>query len=132
MWCSYHKTTSHNDVDYRGQQHRADGNAHVAAARTQRVKRVCSAYDLPEEDNEPERSYISITATEAQSKTEPATARRQKNATWPFGPLTAARPWLFVGREKPAISLCEQEEPDFSSICMGGPTAKENHCAARP
>ena len=114
MWYSYHKTTSHNDVDCRVQQHRADGNARVAAARTQHVKGVCSAYDLSEKDNEPERPYISIMATEAQSKTEPATAPRQKNGTWPFGPLTAARPWLFVKHEKPAILLCVQDEPNLS------------------
>ena len=79
MWCSYHKTMFHNDADCRVQQHKAGGNAHVAAVRTQRVKRVCSAYDVPEEDDEPERPYISFTATEVQSKTEPATAPRQKN-----------------------------------------------------
>ena len=64
MWCSYHKITSHNDADCRVQQHKAGGNAHVATARTQRIKGVCSAYDLPEEDDEPKRPYISFTATE--------------------------------------------------------------------
>ena len=63
VWCSYHKTTSHNDADCRVQQHKAGGNAHVAAARTQRVKGVSSVYDLPEEDDESERPYISFTAT---------------------------------------------------------------------
>ena len=105
VWCANHKTTSHNDPNCCVQQHKAGGNAHVAAARTQRVKRVCSAYDLPEEDDEPERPYIFFTATEVQTKTEPATAPRQKNGAWPFGPLTAACPWPFVEREKPAISL---------------------------
>ena len=76
VWSSYHKITSHNDADCRVQ---VDGNAHVAAARTRRVKGVCRTYDLPEEDDEPERHYISFTATEVQSKTEPATASRQKN-----------------------------------------------------
>ena len=81
MWYSYHKTTSHNDADCRVQQHKAGGNAHVAASRTERVKGFCSAYDLPEEDDEPERPYISFTATEIQSKTESAAAPRQKNGT---------------------------------------------------
>ena len=81
MWCSYHKTTSHNNVNCCVQQHKAGGNAHVAAARTQRAKEVCSAYDLPEKDDEPERPYIFFTAIEVQSKAEPAMARRQKNGT---------------------------------------------------
>ena len=38
VWCSYHKTTSHNDVDCRVKQHKATGNAYVAAAQTQHVK----------------------------------------------------------------------------------------------
>ena len=79
VWCAYHKTTSHNNANCCVQQHKAGGNAHVAAARTQGVKGVCSAYDLPEEDNEPERPCISFTATEVQTKIEPATAPRQKN-----------------------------------------------------
>ena len=87
VWCSYQRTTSHNDADCRVQQHKAGGNAHVAAALTQRVKGVCSADDLPEEDDEPERPYISLTATEVQSKTEQVAAPRHKNGTWPFSLL---------------------------------------------
>ena len=83
----------------------------MTAALTQHIKEVCSAYDLPEEDDEPERPYIPFMATEVQSKTKPATAPRQKNGTWLFGPLTAARPWKFVEREKPAILLGGQDEP---------------------
>ena len=120
MRCSYDKTTSHNDADCRVQQHKAGGNAHVAATRTRRVIGVCSAYDLPKKDDKSERPYISFTATELQSKTKPATASRQKNGTWPFGPLTAARPWPSVEREKPAISLGEQDEP-YLSYVYGGP-----------
>ena len=52
MWYPYHKTTSHNDVDGRVQQHKVDGNSHVAAAEIRRMKGVCSAYDLPEEGDE--------------------------------------------------------------------------------
>ena len=134
VWCScsYHKITSHNNADCRVHQQNAGGNAHVAAARTQRVKRFCNAYDLRKEDDEPERPYLSFTATEVQSKTETATAPRQKNGTWPLCPLTAARPWPFVEREKPAFLLGGQDEPDLS-YRYGGPTAKENHCStARP
>ena len=114
MRCSYYKTTSHKDANCRVQQHKAGGNAHVAAARTQRVKGIWSAYDLPEENDDPERPYISFTATEVQSKTELATAPKQKNGTWPFGPLTEAHPWPFVEREKSAISLGGQNKPDLS------------------
>ena len=110
--------TSHNDADYRVQQHKAGGNVHVAATRTY-AKGVCSAYDLPEEDDESERPYISFTANEIQSKTEPATAPRQKNGIWSFGPLTAARLWPFVEREKPAILLGGQDEPDLSYTMRG-------------
>ena len=91
----------------------------MTAFRTQRVKGVCSAYDLLKEDDEPDRPSISFTATEVQSKTEPATPPRQKNGTWPFGPLTAARPWPFVEREKLAILLGRQDEPDLSHMCRG-------------
>ena len=90
-----------------------------AAARTQRVKGVCSAYDLPGKNDEPERPYASFTETEVQSKTEPATTPRQKNGTWAFGPPTAARPWPFVEREKSAIFLGGQNEPDLSYMYGG-------------
>ena len=39
---------------------------------------------------------------------------RQKNGPWPFGPLTATRPWPFVEIEKPAISVGRQDEPVLS------------------
>ena len=119
MWCSYYNKTSHNHADCRVQQYKAGGNAHLAAARTQCVKEVCSAYNLPERDDEPEHPYVSYTATEVQGKTEPETAPRQKNGTWPFDPLIAARPWLFMEREKPAISLGGQDEPDLSYMYVG-------------
>ena len=119
MWRSCNKTTYHNDADCRVQQHKAGDNAPVAASRTQRIKGVCSVYDLPEEDDEPERPYISFTATEVQIKTEPATVPRQKNGTWPFGPLTVTRPWPFVEIEKPGISLGRQDQPDLSYMYGG-------------
>ena len=119
MWCLYYKTTSHNDADCCVQKHKAGSNAHVAAVQTQRVKRVCSAYDLSEEDDEAERPSISFTATEIQIKTEPATTPRKKNGTWPFGPLAVARPWPFVEREKLPISLGGQDKPDLSYMYGG-------------
>ena len=91
----------------------------MAAARTQHVKEVCSAYDLPEEDDEAERPYTTFTVTEVQSKTEPATAPRKRNGTWLFGPLTATRPCLFVEHKKLSIPLGEQDEPDLSYMYGG-------------
>ena len=44
---------------------------------------------------------------------------RQKNGTWPFGQLTAAHPWPFVEREKPAISLGGSDEPDLFYMYEG-------------
>ena len=86
---------------------------------TQRIKGVCSAYGLPKEDDKPERPYIPFTETGVQSKTEPATAPRQKNGTWSFGPLTTARPWPFVQHENPAVSLGRQDDPDLSYVYGG-------------
>ena len=80
---------------------------------------MCSAHHLLKEDNEPKRPYISFKATEVQSKTEPATTPRQKNGTWPFGLLTATRPWSFVERKKLAILLGEEDEPDLSFMYGG-------------
>ena len=43
----------------------------------------------------------------------------QKNGTSPFGPLTAARPWAFVERKNPGISLGGQDEPGLSYMYGG-------------
>ena len=91
----------------------------MPAPRTQRVKGVCSAHHLLEEDNEPNRPYISFKTTGVQSKTEPATAARQKNGTWSFGLLTAARPWYYAERKKPALLLGGEDELDLSYMYGG-------------
>ena len=55
-WCSHHEITTHSDADCRARRHkRADGNAHIVTTGPSRVKAICSAYDLPEEDGQPER-----------------------------------------------------------------------------
>ena len=52
VWCSYPETTTHRDADCRARKRaRADGNAHIAATGPSRVKGICSAYDLQEEDD---------------------------------------------------------------------------------
>ena len=73
----------------------------------------------PELSASKESAVPTTCPTEVQSKTEPATAPRQRNGTWPFGLLITARPWLFVEREKPAISLGGQDEP-YLSYMYGG------------
>ena len=61
-----------------------------------------------------DESDLSYMYREADGEGEPVTTPRQKNDTWPFGPLTVARPWPFVEREEPAISLGGQDEQDLS------------------
>ena len=59
------QNNSHNDADCRARNRKqTDGNAHIAATGPSRIKGICSAFDLPEEDNQPGRSYTSFTATE--------------------------------------------------------------------
>ena len=76
---------------------------------------MCSALDLPEQDNEPGRPYIAFSAT----KVTPTAASTQiEKGARPFGPLPINRPaprsWPFVERSKPTISLGEQDKPDVT------------------
>ena len=68
VWCSYHQTTSYSDADCRARRRKqADGSAYIDATGSSRIKGICSAFDLPEEDDQPERAFISFTATELHS-----------------------------------------------------------------
>ena len=78
-----------------------------------RVKGICSAYDLPHEDTQPERPYISFTATEVHPTAAIAAEKSHKAETWPFSSLSASRPCPFEERAKTAISFGGQEKPDF-------------------
>ena len=114
MWCLYHKTIAHSEADCRAwRRKRADGNGHVAAAGPSRAKGTCSAYDLAEEEGQPERPYMSFIATEVHPTAATAPEQNHKAATWSFGSLSASRPWPFEERAKPAISFGGQEKPDF-------------------
>ena len=114
MWCSYHKTTTRSDADCLARRRkRADGNAHIAATGPSRVQGICSAYDLPEEDDQPERPYISFTATEVHPTAAIAAKQSHEAETWPFGSLSASRPWPFEERAKPDLWFRCQEKPDF-------------------
>ena len=78
---------------------------------------MCSAFDLPEQDNEPERAYISFFVTEVTSTTE---ATKQGKGAWPFDALPticpASRPRSFVERSGLTLSLGEQDKPDITHI----------------
>ena len=106
MWCSYHKTTTRSDADCLARRRkRADGNAHIAATGPSRVQGICSAYDLPEEEDQTEHPNISFTATEVHPTVATAAEQSHMTATWPFDSLSASPPWPFEERAKPAISL---------------------------
>ena len=120
MWCSYDTTTTHSNAHCPTKRHkRNDGKSHIAAAGSFRVRGTFSAYDLPEEDDQPERPYISFTATEVHTTAAIAEEQSHKAETWPFGLLSASRPWPFEERAKPVISFGGQEKPDFSYMYGG-------------
>ena len=115
MWCSYHKTISHSDADCRAKRReQADGNAHITAPGPSRIKGNCSPHDLPEQDDQPERPYISFTATEVYPTAAIAAEQNHSEETWSSSSLSASRPWLFEERAKPAIFFGIQERSDFS------------------
>lgn len=65
VWCLHHKTTTHGDGDGRAKRGElADGSTYVATAGPCALRRICSAHNLPEEDERPEPPYLSFTATE--------------------------------------------------------------------
>ena len=127
MWCSCHKITAHSDADCLARRRKwADGNAHIAATGPPHVKGFCSAYDLPGEEDQPERTYISFTPTEVHPAVVIAAGQSYKAETWPFGSLSASRPRLFEERAKAAIPFEGQQKPDLSYMygetdCEGDP-----------
>ena len=120
VWCAYHKTATHTDDNCRARRRkRAVGNAHIAATGPSRVKRSCRAYDLQEEDDQPECPYISFTAKEVHPTAANAAEQSHKVESWPFGSLLASRPWPFEEQAKPAISFGGQEKSEFSYMYGG-------------
>ena len=114
MWCSYHKTTTHNDANYRATPANGpNGNAHFAQVRSPSVPGICSSWDLPGRDASDEKPYISFLTREVQPAAKPAKARvEEKNGARPFGPVKTAvtegwrtRPWSFTLRAERAISF---------------------------
>ena len=89
IWCSYHKTTTHNDADCRATPVNGfSGNAHFAQVRPPSVPGICSLWDLPVRDDSDEKPCISLLASELQPAAKPAEARvkeekREGPAIWP-------------------------------------------------
>ena len=84
-----------------------------AATGPSRIKGICSVFDLPEEDNQPERPFISFTTTEVHPTAEIAAEQSHKEETWPFSSLSASRLWPFEECAKPGITFGVQEKSDF-------------------
>ena len=80
MWCSYHKTTTHNDADCRATPANGpNGNAHFTQVRPLSVPGICSSWDLPVRDDSDEKPCISFLAREVQPAAKPAKARVKEN-----------------------------------------------------
>ena len=110
MWCSYDKTTTHNDADCRATPANGlNGNAHFAQVRPPSVPGICSLWDLPVRDDSDEKPCISFLAREVQPAAKPAKARvEEEKRARPFGPVQTAategwrtRPWPFTPRAEP-------------------------------
>ena len=92
MWCSYHKTNTHGNVDCRARPaNRLKGNAHFAQLRPPSVPGICNSWDLPVLDDSDEKSCISISAREVYSATKPAKIRvEEEKGARPFCPAPTA------------------------------------------
>ena len=110
MWCSYHKTTIHSDVDCRTRPANwPNGSAHFAQVLPPSVSRVCSSWDLSGRDDSNEKPCVWFLAREVQPATKPAKARvEEEKGTRPFGPVQTGategrrtHPWPFTPRAEP-------------------------------
>ena len=125
MWCSYHKTTAHNDADCRATSANGlNGNAHFAQVRSPSVTGICSSWDLAVRDDSDEKPRISFLAREVQPAAKPAKARvEEEKGARPFDPVRTAategwrpRAWPFTLRAelqpatKPAKARVEEEK----------------------
>ena len=125
MWCSYNKTTTHNDADCLATPANGlNGNAHFAQVRSPSVPGICSSWDLPVQDDSEEKPYTSFLAREFQPAAKPAKARvEEEKGARPFGPVRTAategwrtRPWPFTPHAehqpatKPAKARVEEEK----------------------
>ena len=112
MWCSYHKTTTHNDVDCRTRPvNGLNGNVHFAQVRPPSVPGICSSWDLPVRDDSDEKPCISFMAREVQPAAKPAKARVEGKGARPSDPVSTSatggwrtRPWSFTPHAEQMIS----------------------------
>ena len=111
MWCSYHITTSDSDADCRARRRKqAACKGLIAATGSLRIQGICSAFNLPGEDDQPKNPYICFTATEVHPTAAIAVEQAHNEETWPFSSLSASRLWPFEERAKPAISFLRSEK----------------------
>ena len=113
MWCSYHKTTTHNDADCHARwTNGLNGNAHFSQVRPLSVPGICSSWDLPVRDDSDEKPCISFLAREVQPAAKPAKVRvEEEKGDRPFGAVRTAaterwrtRPWLFIPHAEPQLA----------------------------
>ena len=125
MWCSYHKTTTHNDADCRATPANGlNGNDHFAQVHPPSVPGICSSWDLPVRDDSDEKPCISFLARDVQPAAKLAKARvEEEKGARPFGPVRTAategwqtRPWPLTPHAKlqpatkPAKARVEEEK----------------------
>ena len=121
MWCSYHKTTTHNDADCRATPaNRCNGSAHFAQVRPPSVPGIYSSWDLPVQDYSDEKPCISFLAREVQPAAKPAKARlEEKKRGRPFGPVRTVategwriHPWPYT----PRVELQPATKPAYARV----------------
>ena len=132
MWCSYHKTTTHNDADCRATPANGlNGNVRFNQVRSPSVPGICSSWDLPVRDDSEKKPCISFLAREVQPAAKPAKAQvdEEKRAR-PFGPVQTAatevwrtRPWPFTPRAElqPATKLAKARVEEEKGARPFGP-----------
>ena len=105
MWCSYHKTTTHNDADCRATPaYELNCNAHFAQVRPPSVPGICSSWDLsvrvdsdekPSSHSRRERFSLRLSPPKLEGGGEGGPAIRTsfdssdggvENSPWPFTP----------------------------------------------
>ena len=125
MWCSYHTTTTHRDVDCRARPaNTLNGNVHFAQVGLPNVPGICSSWAFPVRDKSHEKPCISFLAREVQSATKSAKAQAEEKGPRPFGPASRAategwrsHPWSFTPRAKPSISSEGPVAEEKSNLC---------------
>ena len=92
IWCSYHKTTTHNDADCRARlANGLNGNVHIAQVRPPSVPGICSSWDFPVRDNSNEEPCILFLAREVQPAAKPTqSSSGGGDGARPFGPVRTA------------------------------------------